>query len=61
MKSKEIRALTKEEIKSRLSEFRKELMKENMKRAMGTPTKPKKIREIKRNLARLLTISKEKT
>ena len=62
MKStKEFRALDPKEIKSRLDELNKELMKENVQISSGTaPKNPGKVRQIKKNRARLLTILKQK-
>lgn len=60
-KSKEFQALSTEDIKSRLNELRKELMKENVHISAGTaPTNPGRPRQIKKNIARLLTILKQK-
>lgn len=60
-KTKEFRVLSVEEIKNRMVEMKKELMKENVHIASGTaPSNPGRIKQAKKNLARLLTILKQK-
>jgi large subunit ribosomal protein L29 len=60
MKSREIRELLPEERQAKLEELRKELMKERGIAAMGgSPPSPGKIRWLRQNMARLLTIMKE--
>lgn len=55
--TKELQNLTGEEIRNRLNELRKELMKENVHISSGTaPSNPGKLRQTKKNIARLLTI-----
>lgn len=50
-----------EELNKKLSELRLELLKEMGNVKMGRPVKnPGKIRELKRTIARILTIKKEK-
>jgi len=59
--TKEFQNLAVEEIKNRLNEFRKELMKENVQVSSGTaPSNPGKLKQTKKNIARLLTILKQK-
>ncbi len=59
--TKEFRNLGTEEIKKRIQELKKELMKDNVHIASGTaPTNPGKVRQNKKNIARLLTILKQK-
>lgn len=62
MKSvQKLRELSYEEIKKKISEIRLELMKEMGNVRMRRPIKnPGRIRNLKRTLARLLTIKKEK-
>jgi large subunit ribosomal protein L29 len=56
----EMRNLGPEEIKTRIRELRKELMKENVHISSGTaPSNPGKLKQIKKNIARLLTILKQ--
>ena len=59
--AKEFQNLSTEEIKVRLNELRKELMKENVQVSSGTaPSNPGKLKQIKKNIARLLTIKSQK-
>lgn len=56
----EVRALTGEDRKSRLAELRRELMQERGVQAMGGSTpSPGKIRTLRREIARILTIERE--
>ena len=60
LKCKEIRALTIEERMARLKDLRNELMREKGVAAMGgAPISPGKIRAIRTNIARILTIETE--
>lgn len=60
-KAKEFRNLGIEEIHTRIREFKKELMKDNVHIFSGTAAaNPGKVRHTKKNIARLLTILKEK-
>ena len=60
MKAKEIRSMNEADIKSKLDELRKELVKLNGQIATGTtPKSPGHVREIKKNIARMLTILSE--
>ena len=59
--TKELRALSSEELKNRLGEFRKELLKLSVEVASGgNPASPGRIKQVKKNLARALTLIKEK-
>ena len=59
MKKKEIPLMQPEEMKSKLTELRKELMKNSAQIATGTvPKSPGQIRQIKRTIARILTITR---
>ena len=61
MKSREIREMSKEEQENKLVEMRTELLGELGNVAMGgSTTNTMKIRMIKRDIARLLTIINEK-
>jgi len=61
LKIKQIREMKIEDIDKKLSDLKLELLKELGNVKMGRPVKnPGKIREIKRTIARLLTIKKEK-
>ena len=61
MKTKELRTLNKEGMESKLLEMRKELMKINSQIAIGTvPKTPSRVKEIKKTIAQIHTIRKEK-
>ena len=60
MKKKEIKQLSKEEIKNRVTELRKELMKLNAQRNSGTPPEnPGNIKKTKKTIARILTFANQ--
>lgn len=60
MKTREIRNLTPEERKEKLEELKNELMHERGVAAMGgSPPSPGKIRQLRRSVARLLTVMQE--
>ena len=61
MKSKELKNMTKKDLESKLNELKKELIKLNAQVATGTvPKSPGQIKQIKKTIARILTIIKEK-
>ena len=60
MKVKELRAMPKEELKSKLKELKKELMKHNAQIAIGaSPQNPGKVKVIKKSIARIMTLMSE--
>ena len=60
LKAAEVRSLSKEDRKSKLAEIELELMKERGVQAMGGSTpNPGKIRTLRRERARILTILRE--
>ncbi len=60
IRTSEIRALSPQERSSKLKELQDELMHEKGAAAMGgAPASPGKIRAIRTNIARILTIQKE--
>jgi large subunit ribosomal protein L29 len=60
LRTKEIRAMDAETIAKKLSELRDELMHERGVAAMGgAPPNPGKIRALRKNIARILTIMSE--
>ena len=60
LKAKEIRELNPEERIEKLTELKEELMHERGVSAMGgSPPSPGKIRQIRMNIARILTIMQE--
>jgi large subunit ribosomal protein L29 len=61
LKIKEIRKLSDEDLEKRLNEFKLELLKERGNIEMGGNIKnPGKIKVIRRSIARILTLKKEK-
>ena len=60
MKNSEIRKLTTEEINKKIDESKEELFNLRMKQATGTLEKPSRIRELRKLVARLKTILKER-
>lgn len=61
MKIKEIRTIADEELNVKLGELRKELIKLNAQLSTGTtPKSPGQIRQIKRTIAKILTVKKSK-
>ncbi len=62
MKINEIKDMGKEDLDRRLDELKKELMKVNAQRATKSSMKnPGQLKSIKKTIARLLTIKKQKT
>lgn len=62
MKIKEIRSMSKEDLEAKLEELRKELIKVNAQISTGTtPKSPGQVKQIKKNIAKILTILKEKS
>ncbi len=60
MRIKEIRSLSVEERKDKLAELKNELMHERGVAAMGgSPPSPGKIRQLRRSIARILTVMQE--
>ena len=60
MRAKELRSLGKEELKTKLSELRKEMIKHNAQIAIGTmPKSPGQIKQTKKTIAKILTIINE--
>lgn len=62
MKNKELKVLSELELENKSTELKKELMKINSQIATGTlPKSPGKIKEMKRTIAKILTIKTEKS
>jgi len=60
LKPKEIREMSSEDRKKKLKELRDDLMHERGVAAMGgAPPSPGKIRALRKNISRLLTISRQ--
>ena len=60
MKPNEIRNLTVDEIEDEVSKSREELLDLRFQASMGQASNPRRIRAVKRNIARMLTIVTEK-
>lgn len=59
MKAEEIRGMSKEERLRRLNELRTELLKLKLQAKLGTLTNVARIRNIRRDIARLLSVMRE--
>ncbi|RLF06432.1 MAG: 50S ribosomal protein L29 [Thermoprotei archaeon] len=59
LRPNEIRKMSREERRRRLEELRAELMRLRAQAARGTLENPARIREIRRAIARILTIERE--
>ena len=57
---KELRALSNEELVTKIKESKKELFDLRLKQSTGSLEKPSKIRELRKNVARMQTILKER-
>ena len=60
MKANEIRKLSTEEINKKIAESKEELFKLRMKQATGSLENPARIRELRKTVARLKTILRER-
>lgn len=60
MKTNEIRKLSTEEINKKIAESKEELFNLRMKQATGNLENPARIRELRKNVARLKTILRER-
>lgn len=60
MKTKDLRELTTEEIKNKISENKEEIFNLRFQQATGNLEKPHRIRELRKTVARLKTILKER-
>ena len=57
---KEYRKLTVEDLKSKITESKKELFDLRLKQSTGALEKPSRIHELRKNIARMNTILREK-
>lgn len=57
---KELRALSDDELKAKIAEAKKELFDLRLKQSTGSLEKPSKIRELRKNVARMKTILAER-
>lgn len=60
MKAKEIRDLTTDEITARIAEEREELLRVRLNHAVSSIERPSEIQQLRRNIARLQTILRER-
>jgi len=60
MKTKEIRSFSVEEMQTKLMELKDKLFKQKFQKTLGQAENPYKIRQTKRDIAKLTTILKEK-
>jgi len=60
MKAKEIRSMTDSEIESKLAESQDKLFKQRIQKSLGQAEDPSKMKQTKKDIARLLTIIAEK-
>ena len=62
MKVKELKVMNELDLENKMGELKKELMKINSQIAIGTvPKSPGRVREVRRTIAKILTIKHEKT
>lgn len=62
LRSKQIRDLSAEDFQKKMNEIRLELAKERGKISIGSPAdNPGKIRELRKTIARMITIKQEKS
>jgi large subunit ribosomal protein L29 len=59
MKVKDIRTMAVNEIASKLTELKEKLFKQKFQKTLGQAESPYKIRQTKRDIAKLMTILKE--
>ena len=60
MKARELRELSTPELKEKLAELRQELMNLRFQKTIHQLENPMRIRQVKRDIARVLTVLKEK-
>ena len=60
MKINELRKLSTEELNTKISEYKRELLDLRLKNATGALDKPSKINELKKEVARMKTIINER-
>ncbi len=60
MKTKDIRSMTREELEQKLTESKDKLFKQKLQKSLGQADNPYKIRETKRDIAKIITILSEK-
>lgn len=60
MKIKDIRSMTREELEQKLSESKDKLFKQKLQKSLGQADNPYKMKETRREIARIITILSEK-
>ena len=60
MKIKDLRALSSEELLQKEKTFKKDLFDLNYQRKMGAVEKPARFKELKRNIAKIFTLLRER-
>ncbi len=60
MKATELRNLSRQELKEKMNELKKSLYEMRIKNATARIEKPSKIKEARRDIARILTIMRDK-
>lgn len=60
MKIKDLRELSNKDLESKIRETKKELFNLRMKQSTGTLEKPSKIKELRKDVARMKTIIRER-
>ncbi|MBR1416883.1 MAG: 50S ribosomal protein L29 [Bacilli bacterium] len=60
MKIKELRELSNEDLTKKITEAKKELLELRVKKSTGTLEKPSRINELRKGIARAMTILKER-
>jgi large subunit ribosomal protein L29 len=60
MKTKDIRSMTREELEQKLTESKDKLFKQKLQKSLGQADNPYKIKETRRDIARIITILSEK-
>ena len=59
MKPKEIRSMTRDEIETKINDLQDKLFKQRVQKSLGQSENPYKLRETRRDIARLKTILAE--
>ena len=60
MKIKDLRSLKDDELKAKIADAKKELLELRMKKSTGTLEKPSRINELRKGIARAMTILRER-
>ena len=60
MKIKDLRALKDDELKAKITDAKKELLELRLKKSTGSLEKPSRINELRKGIARAMTILRER-